>query len=76
MSMSGDDLTRDRVQKIGAALHPSLGYLSRLLARMEQEFPANDPLLARVRAPRNAMQDLTTALHYQGCSGVGRQGKS
>lgn len=46
--MTGDDLTRDQIHKIGEALHPLLEYLSRLLARMEQEFPANDPLLARV----------------------------
>ena len=75
--MTGDDLTRDQIHKIGEALHPLLEYLSRLLARMEQEFPANDPLLARVRAARNAMQDLTMVLHYIGCEGgVGRQRKS
>ncbi len=74
--MTSDDLTRDQVQQIRDSLAPSLGYLSRLLARMEQEFPADDALLARVRMARNAMQDLAMALHYQGCSGVGRQGRS
>ena len=74
--MTGDELTCEQVERISESLRPSLAYLSRLLTQMEQEFPADDPLLERVRVAKNAMQDLAMALHYQGCSGVGPPPKS
>jgi len=65
--------TREQAQQIRESLRPSLGYLERLIARMQQAgFPANDPLLARALTARNAIHDLGMALHYAGCNGVAK----
>ena len=70
--MTGDDLTREQVDKLGESLRPAANYLARLVQRMDQEFPPDDPLLKHARDAYNAMLTLTQDLHYRSCDGVGR----
>jgi hypothetical protein len=60
---------------LGDALRPTLGYLGRLVERMDRtNLRQGDPKLYRlVRAAEDAMHSLCVELHYQSCaSGVGR----
>jgi len=70
-----DRLTPDQARKIHDAIGPTLGYLARLLKRMDQtNLRLRDPNLYRlVRAAEDALHSLTVELHYQSCGhGVGR----
>jgi hypothetical protein len=70
-----DGLTTDQAATIGKALGPALGYLARLVERMDRtNLRMRDPKLYRlVRAAEDAMHALTVELHYQSCGhGVGR----
>ena len=54
-------------------LGPTLGYLTRLVRRMEKTgFPHNNPLYLEAVRAQSAMQGLLVHLHYLSCSsGVG-----
>ena len=69
----------DRVQTWQAArildpVRPTLGYLSRLEARMRKlNFQRDDPLYSRVLAAQQALDDLFDETHYLSIpSGAGR----
>ena len=62
-----------QAKKMHDRLRPTLGYLSRLVQRMEQtRFPADDPLYRDALLAQAEMQGLVMRLHYLSCaSGVG-----
>jgi len=72
-SMNSDDLTREQVEAILARLTPTLGYLTRLSARMDRKGFADDPFAAEVRKAQRTMQDLRAHLHALGCNGMGNK---
>jgi hypothetical protein len=57
------------------ALRPTLGYLYRLLGRMESRgFPPDDNLLKLTANAYDALHALTVSLHYLSCEdGAGRK---
>ena len=68
--MPSRELTYDQADKINAKLGPMLVYLNRLQQRMvETGFPPDDRLLELTFEARNAIQDLTMAIHYASCKG-------
>ncbi len=70
-----DKLTTDQAGKIHDAIGPTLGYLARLVERMDRtNLRHGDPkLYALVRAAEDSMHALSVELHYQSCGpGVGR----
>jgi hypothetical protein len=72
--VDSNGLKRWQAKRIGAALHPALGYLSRLQRRMEQRgFPPQDQLYQLVTRAFEALHHLCIELHYRSCDGgVGR----
>ena len=69
--MDSRDLTPDQLQRMTARLRPTLGYLSRLQARMERQgFPARDRTFTAVCEAQAAMQGLLVELHYLKCPGT------
>lgn len=75
--MQQGDLKDWQAKRLHEALGPTVGYLSRLQARMEKRgFPPNDPLFQLVGKARDAMQHLCMELHYLSCrNGVGRSSR-
>jgi hypothetical protein len=70
-----DHLTPDQARKIHDALGPTVGYLWRLVERMNRTgLDVRDPdLYRRVTAALDAMHALTVELHYPSVGhGVGR----
>jgi len=51
---------------------PTLGYLSRLVQRLDaRSFPADDRLYVAALKAQAAMSELVMTLHYMTCDGVG-----
>jgi hypothetical protein len=68
--MPGQQITAAQADALAIKLQPMLGYLNRLLKRMEQiGFPPDDRLLKFTVEARNAMHELTVAVHYESCPG-------
>jgi hypothetical protein len=72
--MRSTDLTEAQIKAMQDALGPTLGYLTRTLARMDKRgFPLDDMLFRHVVEAQHRMQGLCMELHYLGCkSGVGK----
>ena len=69
--MNSRDLTPEQARLMAEKLRPTLGYLTRLQRRMDEEkFPAHDPVYVTVSEAQAAMQDLCMVLHYRTASGV------
>jgi imidazolonepropionase-like amidohydrolase len=68
--MKSTDLTREQIEAILAKLTPTLGYLTRLSARMDRKGFGDDRLAADVRKAQQAMQDLRMRLHSLSCDGM------
>ena len=66
-----------QAERINTRLRPTLGYLGKLLRRMEQrDFPPDDKLYLLVKDAHDALFALNTETHYLSCSGgVGRKQK-
>jgi len=63
--MDSRDLTPDQLQRMTARLRPTLGYLHKLIERIEAEsFPATDKLLRTAGEAEDRLQHLLTVLHY------------
>lgn len=61
-------LTPTEARRLHEVLQPQLGYLNRLVTRMEKTgFYHMDPFFQRVVKTRDAMHDLVIRLHYRGC---------
>jgi hypothetical protein len=68
--MPSQRITAAQADALAVKLRPMLSYLNRLLKRMEQTgFPPDDRLLGMVVVVRNAMHELTVAVHYASCPG-------
>ena len=66
--MDSHDLTPEQLHALTERLRPTLGYLNRLLRRMEAEgFPPHDKLLRTATEAEDRLQHLLTVLHYLGC---------
>ena len=75
--MSSHDITQAQAKVIHDNLYPGLNYLARLNARMGQSgFPPDDKLFKLVGKAYDAMRHLYGEVHYLGCNGVGRPGRS
>ena len=75
--MTSDDLTAEQAKVIGTALFPGHNYIARHIKRMEKVgFPHDDPLYLKVAKVRDAMRELTVAVHYMACDNIGRGGLS
>jgi hypothetical protein len=72
--MNSRDLTCEQAEALLKQIWPTLGYLNRVRARMEQRhFPSDDRLYRMVVAARDRIHELTVELHYMSCrQGVGR----
>ena len=69
--MKSTDLSKQQAQKMHSALAPTLGYLSRLVLRLEAKtFPADDRMYVAALKAQAAMGELVMTLHYLTCSGV------
>ncbi len=67
--MDSRDLTPDQLHALTARLRPTLGYLRKLIERMEAEgFPAQDKLYRTTGEAEDRMQHLLTVLHYLACA--------
>ena len=71
--MKSTDLTREQSDRLLAEIEPMLGYLSRLLARIDKQGMGTEPLAAGVWKACNAMQALRMSLHYLNCDGLGER---
>jgi len=68
--MNADDLTPEQCAKLFAKLHPMLGYVHAIRARMERRrFLPSDPLRMEVEEAFNALHKLTMDLHYRSLPG-------
>ncbi len=68
--MTRDDIKPAQAAAIGETVGPMLGYLIRLLRRMEKVgFPPNDPLFQCVKKAWDAVYSLSVDLHYLSCAG-------
>jgi hypothetical protein len=75
--MPGQQITADQADALAVKLRPMLGYLNRLLKRMEKTgFPPDDRLLKLTVEARNALHELTVAVHYASCPGKMGRGVS
>jgi hypothetical protein len=75
--MNSNDITKGQAKVIHEALYPGLNFLARLDARMGQSgFPPDDKLFKLVGKAYDAMHHLYNEVHYLGCNGVGRPGRS
>jgi hypothetical protein len=62
-----------QIEILQKSIHPMLGYLHRLLDRMQTVgFVEDDRLYQRASKAYDAMHSLFIELHYLACSGVGR----
>ena len=69
--MRSTDLSKQQAQKVHAALAPTLGYLSRLVQRLDaRRFSADDRLYVAALKAKSAMSELVMTLHYLTCDGV------
>ena len=69
--MDSRDLTPDQLQALTERLRPTLGYLHKLIERMEAEgFPAHDKLYRTASEAEDRLHHLLTVLHYLGCAEV------
>jgi hypothetical protein len=65
-------ITKAQAKALSKALYPHVNYLSRLRKRMEAVgFPPNDRLYLLVRKAHDALDELSIAVHYLSCDGVG-----
>lgn len=63
------DLTKEQLRKLLDSVEPSLGFLSKLKRRIEEErFPTNDKLRRDVETAQAAMMGLRMTLHYLTCT--------
>jgi len=75
--MNSTDLTKAQAAKVHAAMASTVGYLSRLVRRLDaQNFPPDDRLYVAAHKAQAAMSELVMCLHYFGCSGVGGPARS
>jgi len=66
--MRGSDLSPEQCDKIHGEILPTLGYLHRLEARMNQRgFPEDDELRQLVKLSIGAMKHLARHVHYLAC---------
>jgi hypothetical protein len=64
--MESHDLTPAQRERLQAQLHPMLGYLNKLLHRMQNKgFPLDDPLWQLVSRAQKTMQSLVTEIRCQ-----------
>jgi hypothetical protein len=70
------DLTPQQASSLADRLVPTLGYLTRLTNRMQQQgWKANDPAYLAAWKARDALHELTVHLHYQSRgNGYGKRG--
>lgn len=62
--MNHADVTAEQASTIGAAIVPTLEYLSKLDERMRRRgFPADDPLMTKVMFALESMRQLRAGLH-------------
>ena len=74
--MDSSQITTEQAAKLFAVIRPTVGYLSRLVQRMERRgFPPDDQLLQLATAAFDRMYHLSMTLHYMSVKeGVGRSG--
>ena len=71
-SINRDAITKAQAKALSKALYPHVNYLSRLRKRMEVVgFLPNDKLYLLVRKAHDALDELSIAVHYLSCDGVG-----
>jgi hypothetical protein len=74
--MNSNNLTKEQAKKMHAAMVPTLRYLNRLCARLnERRFPPEDRLYRAAGKTQAAMMELVMVLHYLTCDGVGEPGR-
>jgi hypothetical protein len=70
--MDSSSLRRWQTAKLLDHIEPTLGYLSRLRARMQKVgFIPSDPLYQLVDRAYDAVHELRIKLHYLTCEGTG-----
>ena len=63
--MNSASLERWQVERLYRRVQQELHFLDRLEGRMHQKhFPANDPVYERVKAAREAVNELSIQLHH------------
>jgi hypothetical protein len=72
--MNSEDIKTWQAKKVNEKIGPTLGYLTRLKARLDKRgFKSSDPFYQIVAKAQDALQHLVTETHYLSCkSGVGR----
>lgn len=77
--MDNRDIRPEQAREIHETLMPTLGYLNKLLQRMDQRgFPDEDPYCKSAIAARDALHDLCVKTHLMSCVGgdwEGRRGR-
>ena len=73
LTTDSSQLTHEQARRIHDAIGPTVGYLSRLLDRMDKRhFPPDDKLRRLATDAFHALKDLAMDTHYRSCrSGVG-----
>jgi hypothetical protein len=68
------DLTPAQAESLVRQIRPMLGYLNRLVKRMnKRRFPSDDPLFRSALTAYDAIHELHVHAHYLSCSsGAGR----
>src|SRR4051794_37123430 len=68
VSMESADLTREQVDALQEQIRPMVGYLGRLIRRMERRhFAPTDPPYISTTAAYKALHGLSVDVHYLGC---------
>ncbi len=68
--MDSRELTKSQGEALFQQTHKMLGYLGRLIRRIEaQKFPADDPLYEKAKATYDIMFDLNRLTHHLACNG-------
>ena len=68
--MRSDQLTPGQARDLHVRLSSMLGFLNRLLARMDQRgFPHDDPLYRAGLEARDSLHDLCVKAHLLSCEG-------
>lgn len=68
--MDSNQLTTEQARELHGRLSEMLGFLNRLLARMEQRgFPQSDPVYRKGTEARNSLHDLCVRVHLLSCEG-------
>ena len=75
--MRSEDLSREQEAKLGEKIGSVVGYLHRLIRRMDEcHFPPDDKLRVLATAAYDKVHHLSVELHYMSCQvDVGRMPK-